>query len=97
MRRLIIPTVFALFATLALPAARGQTKPDLPTADKVLTDYVEATGGKAAYEKVKTRVSTGTIEIPGQNIKGQIKLTQALPNKMAVFVDLGSVVGVKRR
>ena len=97
MRRLIIvPALFVVTAVLGQPAARGQSKPDLPTADTVLSQYVEATGGKAAYEKLKNRVSTGTIEIPAANIKGTVKITQAPPNKTAVVTELGPV-GVSKR
>ena len=81
MRRLIVPALLVFFAAFGQPAARGQAKPDLPTADTVMNQYIEATGGKAAYEKIKNRVSTGTIEIPAANLKGTIKLTQAAPNK----------------
>jgi hypothetical protein len=89
MRPLFVPALCALFAAIGQPAARAQSKPDLPTAETVLNQYVEATGGKAAYEKLKTRVATGTIEIPAANVKGTFKLTQAPPNKMLLISDLG--------
>jgi zinc protease len=96
MRRIIVPALFAVIATLGQPDARGQSKPDLPTADTVLNQYIEATGGKAAYEKLKNRVLTGTIELPAANIKGTIKITQAPPNKMSVITELGPV-GMSKR
>ncbi len=96
MRRSFVTALFLVFAGLGLPAARAQTKPDLPTAETVLNQYVEATGGKAAYEKIKNRVSTWTIEIPAANIKGTLKVTQAPPNKTAVVSVLGEVGEVKR-
>jgi zinc protease len=96
MRRFIIPALLALFAGAGQPVARGQAKPDLPTADTVLSQYVEATGGKAAYEKLKNRVVTGTIEIPAANIKGDTKVMQAAPNKFAMVAELGPAGQVKR-
>ena len=96
MRRFIVPALLALFAGFNQPVARGQAKPDLPTADTVLSQYVEATGGKAAYEKLKNRVVTGTIEIPAANIKGDTKVTQAAPNKFAMVAQLGPAGEVKR-
>jgi hypothetical protein len=36
MRRLFLPALFALIVPLGLPAAQGQSKPDLPTAETVL-------------------------------------------------------------
>lgn len=76
--------------------AHAQQKPELPTADAVLNQYVEATGGKAAYEKLKNRVSAGTIEVPAANIKGTIKLTQAAPNKAFLFFELGPAGETRR-
>jgi zinc protease len=96
MRRLFVPALLVLFATLGQSVARGQVKPDLPTAETVLNQYIEATGGKVAYEKLKNRVATGTIEIPAANIKGTLKLTQAVPNKLAMVTELGPV-GVQKR
>jgi hypothetical protein len=81
---------------LSQPRARAQQKPDLPTTDTILNQYVEATGGKSAYEKLKTRVSTGTIEIPAANIKGTIKLTQSAPNNAFLFFELGPAGETRR-
>jgi zinc protease len=96
MRRLIVPALFVLCATALQPVARGQAKPDLPTAETVLNQYVEATGGKAAYKKLKNRVVTGTIEIPAANIKGKTKVMQAEPNKFAMVAELGPAGEVRR-
>jgi len=96
MRRSYVAALIALIATVGQPAARGQSKPDLPTADTVLNQYIEATGGKAAYEKIKNRVSTGTIEITAANLKGTIKVMEAAPNKMAVVSELAPV-GVSKQ
>jgi hypothetical protein len=96
MRRPFVPALLVLLAAISQPRAKAQSKPDVPTAETVLNQYVEATGGKAAYEKVKTRVSTGTIEIPAANIKGTVKLTQALPNKLAMVTELGPI-GMSKR
>ena len=42
----------------------------LPKADVIMDRYVQATGGRAAYEKRKTEISIGTMEVTGRNIKG---------------------------
>ena len=68
----------------------------MPTADKVMADYLEATGGKAAYEKLKNRVASGTIELPAANLKGPIKITQAAPSKVVMFFELGPVGETRR-
>jgi len=96
MRRPFVPALIALIATLGGPAARGQSKPDLPTADTVLNQYIEATGGKAAHRKLTSRVMTGTMEITGANLKGTIKVTQAAPNKLLVVAIFGPIGETKQ-
>jgi zinc protease len=92
------PFVLAAMASLIAvgrpaPPARAQSPADLPKAETVLDQYVEATGGKAAYEKLKNRTASGTIEIVGAGVKGTLKLTQAAPNRMVVVTDLGAAAG----
>ena len=70
MRRLIIPAIFALCATVCQPVARGQAKADLPTADTVINQYIEATGGKAAYEKAQDPRLDGHHRGPGRQYQG---------------------------
>ncbi len=48
-------------------AARTPAKPKI-SPDQVLQKFVEATGGRAAYDRLKTTVMKGTIEIAAQGI-----------------------------
>ncbi|MEP6820704.1 MAG: S41 family peptidase, partial [bacterium] len=41
--------------------AEPTTVPGLPSVDSILEKYVEASGGRAALEKITSRVSTGTV------------------------------------
>ncbi len=43
-----------------------------PTANEVAQKYIQALGGKAAIEKVKTRVETGTMSVGGQKVPIEI-------------------------
>jgi hypothetical protein len=97
MRRSLAPPLFAFLLALGQPNAGAQTKPDLPTGDAVLSQYVEATGGKGAYQKLKTRVATGTVEIAGANVKGTVKVTHAAPNKLVMVMDIGAIGGTTTR
>src|SRR5213592_4738942 len=76
----------ALLVAGALPAADELTK-----ADTILDKYIEATGGKAAYEKRHTEVSTGTLEIVGKGIKGTITSYRSEPNKSLTEVDIQGI------
>jgi len=76
---------FAL-ACAAVASARREL-----TGRQIIEKFVQATGGKEAYEKLKTRSSTGTFAIPAQNITGQITLLQEAPDRMNMS---GQVAGV---
>ncbi len=86
-----------LMSAVSVPGAFGQATASLPKAEDVLDQYVAATGGKAAYLKLTNRVSTGTLEIAGANIKGKVTVTQAAPNKLTTTTDLGPPIGTTRQ
>ncbi len=95
MNRILYLAVFSLLLAVAPSApARAQTpqapapKPAaaVPTVDQVLDKYVQALGGKAAIEKLTSRVSKGTFEAPG--IEGSIEIYAKAPNKAASMVDV---------
>ena len=78
-------------------AARAQeekpAKPDekLPKAEAVIDKAIEALGGKAAIEKIHSRVLKGTIEIVGQDTKGSVTIYAAAPNKRYMQTELPGV------
>lgn len=62
----------------------------LPTADQVLDHYVQAIGGRAAWLKLNSRVSKGTIEIPAMNnLSGTVEIHEKAPNLMLAVINLG--------
>lgn len=60
-----------------IPAAAQKTevaKPaKLPTVKEILDNYVKALGGRDAILKVKSRITTGTIELVPMNLKGKFE------------------------
>lgn len=60
---------------------------DLPKAEVVLDQVVDALGGRAALEKIRNRVTKGTFEIPAQSIKGAITTYEATPNRFYQVLD----------
>lgn len=82
---------FGLAAQTAVTDVGPGAKATQPTADTVLQHFVDATGGKAAYDAVKTRVSTGTFTLTGKGINGAIKIYQAAPAKAYTVVDIEGV------
>lgn len=64
---------------------------DLPTGEQVLARYVEATGGRAAYEKLHTRIASGTMELASMGIKGPFTMWQSEPDRIYAEFDLAGL------
>ena len=72
------------------PAARAQANsgaqaaaasaPALPTAQQILDHYTQAIGGRAAWEKLNSRVSRGTVRIEGIEGTGTLLEYEKAPN-----------------
>lgn len=73
---LIILTTFVLgaFGQKAEPAPEKKpVEAAMPSAKHIVDKYVTAIGGKDAYLKVKSRVSSGSIELSPMGIKGSFE------------------------
>src|SRR5258708_36503016 len=81
-------TAFALLLTF--PAAWAADEA-LPKAETILDRYVEVTGGKAAYEKHKTELGTGTMTFTAQGLKGSISRYAAAPNQTYAVIELEGI------
>jgi len=73
--------------TAAAPAA--------PSVDQILDKYAEATGGRAAWQKVTSRVSKGTIEVEGMNIAGAVEMREKVPNRVVVTVTISGAAFIQ--
>lgn len=88
------PTV-ALATALALAfsgAVAAASPAQQPTAREVIDRHIEAVGGREAIESHSSSHASGTIEIVGQGLFGEIDIWGAAPDKMLVtvnFPDLG--------
>jgi hypothetical protein len=81
---LVVPGV--AFAQTGAPEGEEQA---LPEASLLLEKFIEATGGRAAYDKLRNRVSKGTLSMPIQGIEGHLSVYEAAPNKAYAVVSLG--------
>ncbi|MFY9805337.1 MAG: hypothetical protein WA211_17635 [Candidatus Acidiferrales bacterium] len=82
-------------AQTSSPAATapGAATAATPTADQVLDHYVNAIGGRAAWTKLNSRVSKGTIEIPSMNnLSGSVEIHEKAPNSMLAVITLAGAV-----
>ena len=65
----------------------------LPSADQVLKHYYAAIGGRAAWEKLHSRVSKGTIEIPAMNnLSGTIEVHMKAPDSILLVLNVGGAI-----
>lgn len=78
-----------LAVTLAAAAPAWVRADELPKAEAILDRFVEVTGGKDAYEKLRNRVSHGTVEVPSAQVKGSIAIYHQAPNLLYIEQDLG--------
>jgi hypothetical protein len=63
----------------------------LPKAESIVDHYIEATGGRAAFEKHRTEVMHGTIELAAQGVKGTITAYQAAPDKSRAIIEFEGI------
>jgi len=84
-----------LCAAVVLATGSRLAADELPKAETILDKYIEVTGGKAAYEKNHSEVSTGTMEFVGKGIKGNIANFRAEPDKSYTEVDIEGIGKVR--
>jgi hypothetical protein len=64
---------------------------DLPKADTILDRFVEAVGGRAAFEKHHNEVMHGAMESVGTGVKGTLTFYQAEPDQIRAVIDLQGI------
>lgn len=70
--------------TAAKPPASAPAP--IPSAEQILNRYVEAAGGRAAWQKLTSRVSRGTIDAPSMNMSGTIEIYEKAPDRVLVVI-----------
>ncbi len=83
--RLLSPLAMA---TITLTLYQVSAAQEVPRAEAILDKFVEATGGKAAYEKIKTRISSGTMEVVAAGVKGKMTITQKAPDQGVMKLEM---------
>jgi hypothetical protein len=99
------PVILILCCLSAFTVATSQTAQQSPvskssevktTIEQVLDRYMQALGGRAAIEKINSRVSKGTFTSANLKTKGPIELYAKAPNKQ-LMVLLAAGFGNYRR
>jgi hypothetical protein len=82
---------FVIAAIVFVPNLAAPAQDKQPTAEEILDRYVEVTGGKEAYEKLKNRRATGTVELKGAGLRGQVTVIEAPEAKSIATFDLPGI------
>lgn len=92
MKRIAIGLAACLaVVSVAALQARTQTPAGGPTVDQILEKAITALGGRAAMEKITSRVGKGTIEIAEAGMSGSVEVFEKAPNMSAVAISLGGM------
>jgi hypothetical protein len=83
----------ALVFGLTLTVARGQQPANMPTGAELMDNYVKSTGGKDAYDKVKTYIVKGTFAFAG--VKGDALIHGKAPNFMHFALNLQGIGNIE--
>jgi outer membrane lipoprotein-sorting protein len=87
----MLKMVLCLLVIVAGPiSVSGQAQPQisLPSLDEIVARYEKAVGGKAAFEKLTSRVSKGSFVLGGMGNPGTTEIYQKAPNKMVTVTDI---------
>lgn len=92
--------VFAIAAvSIALAATVGAQEPAQspppappPSVERILNHYIDAVGGRAAWLKLTSRVTTGTVDVPSQNLSGTIELREKAPDRILSEIRISGIL-----
>ena len=91
----IVSLIFVVLLLSATAFAQQTPAAKLPTAQQIFDKYVEAIGGRAANEKIKTRITKSTLELSPMGVTGTEETYSAAPNKFYNVLNLQGVGEVK--
>lgn len=88
MKRTIVSSLALVVAFLAAGPFAQTPAGALPTIDQVLDKYIAGIGGRAAMEKVTSKVAKGTMEIAEAGLNGTMTMSMKAPDKSLVVLEL---------
>jgi outer membrane lipoprotein-sorting protein len=82
----MFPKSIAFWSVLAVTLAA--TQDPLPTADQILERHVAVTGGRAAYEQLKSELRVVSMELKGRDVRFTATVYRARPNRMYTVTEI---------
>lgn len=92
--RWAVLTLLPSFAAAQPPAAAG-TGVRLPRAWEVIERHLEASGGRAALQRLSSRDVWARYEIPARRLRGELRVLSARPDRLLIkteYPELGTAV-----
>lgn len=83
------PRGLLLLAAIVFVLPALAQEEDLPSGAEVMDRYVQASGGKEAYTRIKSMVSKGTLTLAGT--KGTVEIYQQEPKQMYMVFNIPGV------
>jgi len=74
------------------PSAQQPATAPLPSIDKILDKYLEASGGRVAWQKLNSREQKGVVDVPAMNTSGTVVVYEKAPSKVLVTITLAGAV-----
>lgn len=87
MKRVFLAAVTALVVLAVGVSAELQQ----PTVDQIIEKNIAALGGRAAIEKVTSRVAKGTLELADFGMNGTITMSEKAPDKSLAVIEIGGM------
>jgi hypothetical protein len=87
-RTILIITLSLAFAVAALAQTAAGPAQSTPSADQILDKFVQAIGGKAAIEKLNSRMQKGTLEIPAMGVSATFESFAKAPDKTVTVITI---------
>lgn len=85
----VLCALLGLWSAGAAEVAKG------PTVREILDRYVAGSGGRAALEKIQTRVMKGNIEVTALGATGQFTVRNKAPNRQTTLFEFGGFGSVR--
>lgn len=76
----------------AQASSSSQSAATLPSPDKILDKYLEASGGRVAWQKLNSRESKGVVDVPAMNTSGAVEIYEKAPSKVLVTITIAGAV-----
>ena len=78
----------AIQLTSSAQTDKAKSNSELPSARDVIGRFVEAIGGKEAFQKIESQHAKGKYEMPAQGLSGTLEVLAKRPDKFSVKINL---------